>query len=58
MKPSLLPDAAKRARVFDKDWTYTRSEATDIRKLFERVRREIEAAAKPSPNVKQLKRSA
>lgn len=50
----------KRARCFDPDWRYTPHEATDIRKLFAKVRRqqkaEAEAAAKPA-NVKQLRKA-
>lgn len=46
----------KRARCFDRDWSYTPSGSTDIRKLFNKVRREQKEAAKQPPaNVKQLK---
>jgi hypothetical protein len=47
-----------KARVYtDPNFRYVRSEATDIRKTFARVRRqmkEAEAAKKPPANVKTL----
>jgi hypothetical protein len=47
----------KRARCFDKDWTYTPSGSTDIRKLFKRIERE-QKKAEPAPatNVKPLRK--
>jgi hypothetical protein len=46
MKPNILNPA----------WKYTRSEQTDIRKLFARVRRELQQA-KPPPAIPLRKRS-
>jgi hypothetical protein len=48
--------AAKRARCFEPGWTYVRSEATDIRKLFERVRRELGQLPAHQANVTPLQR--
>lgn len=46
----------KKARCYDKNWRYTRHEATDLQALFKRIRREMAEAAKKQPaNVKPIK---
>ena len=47
----------KTARCFDKHWKYTKSESTDLRALFNRVRRQLAEAqaVKQEPKVRQLK---
>lgn len=49
---------ARRARCWDKDWKYTKAEATDIRVLFERVRAQLKPAPALPANVRSLPRSA
>ncbi|HYR35115.1 MAG TPA: hypothetical protein VEQ87_12555 [Burkholderiales bacterium] len=42
--------------ILDRSFRYVPSHATDIRKTFERIRREQEAAQPPAPAVVSLKR--
>jgi hypothetical protein len=49
----------KRALCFDPAWKYTPSGSTDIKRLFDKVRRQMKAeAAAPAPNVKPLRKVA
>jgi hypothetical protein len=54
-----MPDQARRARCYDDPtWVYTRSESTNLRALFERVKAQQKLAAEPvkaAPNVCALK---
>ena len=42
--------------ILDRSFCYVPSHATDVRKTFERIRREREAAQAPSPAVVPIKR--
>ena len=42
--------------ILDRSFRYVPSHATDVRKTFERIRREREMAQPPSPAVFQIKR--
>lgn len=43
---------AKLQRFMDPQWKYTRSESTDISRLFARVKRELAQKAKPAKGKK------
>lgn len=42
--------------ILDRSFRYTPSHATDVRKTFERIRRERETVQAPSPSVVPIKR--
>ena len=42
--------------ILDRSFRYTPSHATDVRKTFERIRREQETTRAPSPAVVPIKR--
>jgi hypothetical protein len=52
----------RRARCYDDPtWVYTRSESTNLRALFERVKAQQKLAAEPvkaAPNVCQIKKAS
>lgn len=44
-------------RLLDKAFKYTPAAATDIRKLFAKVRKELEAQKKDKPNIVPIKKA-
>lgn len=43
--------------ILDPNWKYTKAVATDIRKTFARIRREMEQKKEQKPNVTELRKA-